>query len=195
MLPPQEIALKEKRRWQRYVGDSLLAFGSICFLTSAIFLFHLSFKVPDSLLLYLLVILALASTRGSYAALLAAFAAFFSFDFFFVSPLYSLAVTKFADFLALIVFLVTAILTGQLTAALRRYVEQVRRKERETRILYDLVRATNREEDMERQLQIFVQAVEEVFSFWGVRECLLLLPDAEGKPPRVISAAHSEKQV
>jgi hypothetical protein len=94
MLLPQETTLKEKRRWQRYVNDSLLAFGSICLLTSAIFLFHLSFKIPDSLLLYLLIILALASTRGSYAALLAAFAAFFSFDFFFVPPLYSLVVTK-----------------------------------------------------------------------------------------------------
>jgi two-component system, OmpR family, sensor histidine kinase KdpD len=190
----RETPLKKKRQWKRYVNDSLLALGSIFLLTGIIFLFHLSLKIPDSLLLYLLVILALAGLRGSYAALLAAFIAFFSFDFFFVPPFYSLIITKFEDFFALIVFLVTAIMTGQLTSALRYRIAQLSRKERETRILYDLVRATNREENMERQLQIFVRAVEEIFSSWGVLDCMLLLPDTVGKPALKISALQAGEQ-
>ncbi len=169
-----------RARWGRYIADTCLALLSIFGLTLVIFLLHLTMRLPDSLLLYLLAILALASTRGSYAALLAALLAFFSFDFFFVPPLYSLVIAKLADFLALIVFLVTAITTGQLTSALRKYAEQARRREREARILYRLVHETDRAGDVRQQLRVFMNALVEVFAAWQVHDGLLLLPDAEG---------------
>jgi two-component system, OmpR family, sensor histidine kinase KdpD len=193
LLPLMTISFTKKLKWKRYASDSLLALGSIFLLTNIIFFFQLPEKIPDSLSLYLLVVLALASTRGPYAALLGAFGAFFSFDFLFVPPLYSLITTKFSDFLTLIVFLATAIITSQLTATLRQYVTQARRREQETRILYDLLLATNREENMERQFQIFVQAVVEVFSPWGIRNCTLLLPDASDRLILRISASQEIK--
>ena len=102
---------KEESHWRWYILDGLLALGSIFLLTGVIWLFQLYQKIPDSFLLYLLAILSLASLRGLSAALLASFVAFFSFDFFFVPPLYTLSVTKFEDVLTLVVFLVTAIIT------------------------------------------------------------------------------------
>lgn len=78
------------------------------------------------------------------------------------------------------VFLVVAIITGQLAAALRKRAEDANRSERETRILYELVRITNSEEEVEQQLQTIAQTVVSVFSSWGVRECTLLLPDEHG---------------
>jgi len=42
------------------------------------------------------------------------------------------------------------------------------------------VRATNCEEDMEHQLQIFARSLVEVFSPLGIHDCMLLLPNAEG---------------
>lgn len=126
----------------------------------------------------MLVILALASLRGLYAALLASCIAFFSFDFLFVPPLYSFITMKFADILALIVFLAISVITGQLTSALRQRAEDANRRERETRILYNLVRATNREHDLEHQLYIFAHALVAVFAPWGIRDCILLFPDA-----------------
>lgn len=174
------LAPQERLHWKRYVSDSFLALGSISLITGIIFLFHLYPSIQDSLLIYLLVILALASTRGLYSALLASFIAFFSFDFLFVPPVYSLIVTKFEDVLALIVFLVTSITTGQLTSVMRQRTEDAHRRERETHILYDLVRNTNREVDMEHQLSIFTRVLVEVFSSWGICSCALLLPDTEG---------------
>src|SRR6266700_6450797 len=171
---------KEESHWRWYILDGLLALGSIFLLTGVIWLFQLYQKIPDSFLLYLLAILSLASLRGLSAALLASFVAFFSFDFFFVPPLYTLSVTKFEDVLTLVVFLVTAIITSQFASTLRQRAEDANRREHETHILYDLVRATNREEDLELQLSIFVRAVVEVFFPWGIRDCLLLLPDAQG---------------
>ncbi len=186
---------KEESHWRWYILDGLLALGSIFLLTGVIWLFQLYQKIPDSFLLYLLAILSLASLRGLSAALLASFVAFFSFDFFFVPPLYTLSVTKFEDVLTLVVFLVTAIITSQFASTLRQRAEDANRREHETHILYDLVRATNREEDLELQLSIFARAVVEVFSPWGIRDCLLLLPDERGVLTPHISACQPIERV
>jgi two-component system sensor histidine kinase KdpD len=177
-LPPLKV--KKETRWYRFVGDSFLVLGSMLLLAEIISVFHLNQRIPDSFLIYLLLILAFASIRGLYAALLASFAAFFFYDLLFVPPAYSLFVSKFEDILALVVFLVTAIMTAQLASDLRRRAEEANRRERETHILYDLVRVTNREEGLLHQLHVFTRAVVDVFSPWGIRDCTLLLPDAMG---------------
>ncbi len=177
--PRPVLALKA--RWKRYVGDSLLSLGSILLLTAILFLFHVYPSIPDSFLVYLLAILALAGMRGLYAALLASFVAFFSFDFLFVPPIYSLLASKFEDVFTLIVFLAIAIVTSHLASALRQRAQDAGRRERETRILYDLLRATNREADMQHQLSIIAHEMVEVFFSWGMRECLFLLPDEQGQ--------------
>src|SRR5260370_16280448 len=107
--------------------------------------------------------------------------AFLAFDFFLVPPLYVFTINRIEEWIALFVFLVTAILTSQLAVTLRQRAEQASRREREARILYELVRATNSEEEVERLLSIIAQAVVDVFSSWGVLDCALLLPDERGK--------------
>ncbi len=166
--------------WQRCFFDSCLALASTFSLTGFIFFFHLYPQIPDISLAYLLVILTLASGRGLYPALLASIVAFLSFDFFFVPPVYSLLINKFDDILTLIVFLVIAIITSRLASALRLRAEQARQRERETRILYELVRATNHEENVSLALSIFAQAVVKEFSPWGIQDCTLFLPDTHG---------------
>src|SRR5207237_2976043 len=79
----------------------------------------------------------LASTRGLYAAILTSLLAFLCFDFFFFPPPYTFLVLKVEDLLTLVVFLTTAIITGQLASALRQRAEQASSRERELRILYE----------------------------------------------------------
>jgi two-component system sensor histidine kinase KdpD len=175
-----KLALRDRVSWQQWAVDSFLALGSISLITGMIFLLHAYSHITDSFLIYLLAILALASTRGLYASLLASFLAFFSFDLLFVPPLYSLVAAKFEDVLVLILFLGTAIITSKIASTLRERAESAARREREAHILYELVRLTNREGDMKYQLHIFTRSVVEVFSSWGIRDCVLLLPDKEG---------------
>src|SRR4051794_23854189 len=85
-LPSLEI--QAKPRWQRYLIDSILATVGALFITALIYTFHLYPGIPNISLTYLLVVLALASTRGLYAAVFSALVAFFSFDYFMVPPLY-----------------------------------------------------------------------------------------------------------
>jgi signal transduction histidine kinase len=132
-IPSPEV--KKVSNWRRYTIDSLLAIAGVALLTGVIITAHLYQHIPSVSLTYLLVIIALASTRGRYAAILAALLASFCFDFFIAPPLYTFGFTSLADLLDPLVFLVAAILTGSLTATLRRRAEQARSREREARLL------------------------------------------------------------
>lgn len=167
--------------WRRYVPDTILATVGALLVTGIIYAFQLYPRIPNISLLYLLLVLGLASARGRYAAVLTSIVAFFSFDFFLVPPLYTFTINKFDEWLALVIFLVTAIITGQLASALRLRAEQASQRESETRALYDLVSATTSEEELERQLSIVAHAIVNVFSSGGVCDCAILLPNAEKK--------------
>lgn len=177
---PFPCALQKRRFCKPLVVETLLVLGSVLLLTLLMLFFHLSAQTSDYLLLYLLVIFVYACICGLYAALLASFVAFFAFDYFFVSPIFSLAAAKFEDLLSLLVFLIVAIITGRLASALRVYALQARRREYESRTLYECVRATNRGSDLEQQLTTFVRAVVNVFASRGIRDGMFLLADASG---------------
>lgn len=166
--------------WQRYLIDSLMAVGGALIVTGIIYAFHLYPAIPNISMLYLLVILALASMQGRFAALVAAVVAALSFDFFLVPPLYSFTIFRWEEWIALAVFLVTALLTSQLAAVAWRSVEQARGREREARILYEAGRVVNSTDRLDEQLDRIALSLVRVFSPWGVRACALLLPDANG---------------
>lgn len=189
------VFLRTKLRQKQYGIDSVLAVVSALFITGFISLLHLYPRIPDISLVYLLAILTLASTRGLFAAVLASVVAFLSFDFFMIPPLYAFTVDKFEEWLALFVFLVTSIITSQLAAALRRRAEQAKTQEHETRILYELMQATNREENLDQQLDIIAGTALKVFAPWGMRNCSILLPDAGGKLHVQGSARAAGKEV
>ena len=191
-LPSLEA--REGPRWRRYLIDSILAIVGTLIITAIIYTLHLYPTIPDISLAYLLIVLALASTRGLYAAVLSALVAFSSFDYFLVPPLYTFTIGRFEEWLALFVFLATAIITGQLASAMRLRAEQASRQARETRILYELVRATNSEEDLEQQLSIVAHAIVDVFSSWGVRDCAILLPGVGGKLTLQASALQVDEE-
>jgi K+-sensing histidine kinase KdpD len=175
---PQLPAPKEKH-WKRYLIDCLLALAGVAFVTLIIYAYHLYPTIPNISLVYLLLILLLASTRGRFAAIVAAVFAVLAFDFFLVPPLYTLVISRWEEWIALFVFLVTALITSQLTIQTRQSVEQARLREREARILYEAGRVINITDNLDEQLDSIVLAFVRVFSAWGVSECALLLPDKD----------------
>jgi len=192
-LPPLEV--RQEPRWQRYLIDSVLAaVGTFC-ITLIIAYFKLYPRLPNITLVYVLIVLALASTRGLYPAVFSSVVAFLSFDYFVVPPLYTFTVDSIQEWLALFVFLTTAIITGELAAIMRQRAQQARRREQETHILYDLVRMTNSEVNLERQLDILARAIVDVFGSWGVRECTVLLPNPAGRPLLQASTLPEKEQL
>src|ERR1700693_2386934 len=175
-----QLPVRTKKNWRQYLIDSVMAVGGALILTGIIYAFHLYPTIPNISIVYLLVILVLASTRGRYAAILAAVVAFLSFDFFLVPPLYTFVISRWEEWIALFVFLATALITSQLTTQTRQSVEQARLREREARILYEAGRVINITASLDEQLDSIALAFVRVFSPWGVRECALLLPDKGG---------------
>jgi two-component system sensor histidine kinase KdpD len=181
--------------WPRYLFDSGLSAGGALLVTGIIYAFGLYPRIPNISIVYLLVVLALASTRGRYASILASVVAFLSFDYFLVPPFYVFTINRVEEWIALFVFLVTALLTSQLAVALRERALEASRRERETHILYDLVRVTNRETEPERQLHTIAQAVVDVLSSWGVHDCAILQPDTTGALQVEASAYQPAEQI
>lgn len=185
------LDIRKQPRWRQYLIDSALAVIGTLAITGIVYVLQLYPRIPNISLIYLLIVLALASTRGLYAAVLSAIVAFLSFDYFLIPPYYTFNIARFEEWLALIVFLATAIITGELAALMRQRAEQAHRRERETRILYDLVRATNSEEHLERQLDILARTIVEVFGSWGIIDCRILLPDVDAGGKLVLQASTS----
>ena len=175
-----QLPVPEETHWQRYLLDSLMAVSGVAIVTGIIYAYHLYPTIPNISIVYLLPILLLATTRGRYAAIVAAVVAFLAFDFFLVPPLYTFVISRWEEWIALFVFLVTALITSQLTTQARQSVEQARLREREARILYEAGRVINITDNLDEQLDSIALAFVRVFSAWGVRECALLLPDKDG---------------
>jgi two-component system sensor histidine kinase KdpD len=91
-------------------------------------------------MLYLLAVLATAVAYGRGPAIFASVSAFCIFDFFFVQPHHQFTVSDPAEWVSLLFFLLTAIVTGQLAADQRQRAREARQREREAVVLYDVVR-------------------------------------------------------
>src|SRR5439155_17516077 len=106
----ERVPLQQARAapgWRRSASDSLLAIAGVALVTGVIAAAHLYPRFPSSVLTYLLVIVALASTRGHYAAILAALLASFAFDFFLDPPPYMFSFIDQEDLLDPVIFLAT----------------------------------------------------------------------------------------
>jgi two-component system sensor histidine kinase KdpD len=109
-------------------------------------------RIANVSLLYLIVVLVAASAYGRGPAIFASVGAFLLFDWFFVAPRFALGVAEPDGLLSLLVFLSTAIITGQLAAAQRRRAREAAQREQEMAVLYDVVRLLV-EPDLTRALQ------------------------------------------
>ncbi len=173
-----------KPPWGRYAGDSALSVGGVFLITSVIAVAHLYPRIPTIAFVYLLLVLTLASTRGLYAAILTSLLAFLCFDFFFFPPPYTFLVTKAEDLFTLVVFLTTAIITGQLALALRRRAEQASCRERELRILYEQTQELVSLQERQRLARELHDSISQVLYCIGVgahtaREALEMEDDPE----------------
>lgn len=131
------------------IGDSVVASSFrtyflalvACVLTTAVAA-PLSeyFDLANIVMLFLLTVLLVAVRLGRGPAVMAAFLSVGAFDFFFVPPQLSFAVNDVQYLLTFAVMLTVALITGQLTAGLKRQAELASRKERRAHALYEMAR-------------------------------------------------------
>lgn len=111
--------------------------GAVAIVTAVIGAIESRGHIATISMLYLLVVLASAILAGRRAAIAASVASFLAFNWFFVPPLHTFQVGDPAEWFALVLFLATAAITGQLAAQLRDRAREAAARERETVQLYE----------------------------------------------------------
>lgn len=134
------------------------------------------FALADLAMVYLLGVVLAASRSGRGPTLLATLLSVAAFDFFFVPPYYSFAVSDIGYFVTFIVMFVVAFITSRLTLRVREQAEAARLRERRTAAFYHLSRELVREREVERLSDIAVKHISELFS----SQVVILVPDGNG---------------
>jgi two-component system sensor histidine kinase KdpD len=122
----------------RFTLRYLLAFLLVSLTTLILYSLRQGLSSPVIALLYLLPVVLSATMLGRWEAVTAALSAFFGFNYFFIQPLYTFTVHQPQDLLALIVFLIVAIVISQSISQARSGLEAANARERELTHLYDL---------------------------------------------------------
>jgi two-component system sensor histidine kinase KdpD len=137
-------------------------------------------------MLFLLVVVLVAVRLGRRASVVATCVGVACFDFFFVAPRFSLAVSDLQYLITFGVMLAVGLVIGQLTAGLRFQARVAAHRERRSRALYEFAR------ELSGALQT-EQIVETTRDFLGRTfraRALLMVPDAQGRlqPPQPADA-------
>ena len=115
--------------------------GLVCLLTALLATPLLRyFDLANIVMLFLLGVVLVAIRHGGRAAALSAVLNVLAFDFFFVQPRFSFAVSDVQYLLTFAVMLGVGLLTGQLTAGLRFQARIAASRERRARSLFELTR-------------------------------------------------------
>jgi two-component system sensor histidine kinase KdpD len=101
-------------------------------------------SVPNLSLVFILAVLFPAIVFGIWPALFASFLSFLAINFFFIEPLYTFTVAQPHELLALVVFLVVAIISSALAGRVRAQVQLAAQRMRATRRLYEFTRTLSR---------------------------------------------------
>ena len=134
-------------------------------------------SVTDVAMVYLLGVGLVASRYGRGPSVFAALLSIASFDFFFVPPFYTFAVSDVRYLLTFAVMLGIALLISALTLRIRAQAETARERERHTAALY----AMSRELSATRGRSALVLAAERQLGATFDARAQILLPDAAGR--------------
>lgn len=97
-------------------------------------------ELANIVMLFLLAVVGVAVRYGRGPAVLAAFLSVGAFDFFFVPPSFSFAVSDFQYLVTFAVMLVVALVIGQMTAGLTYQARVAQRREDRMRAMYEMSR-------------------------------------------------------
>ena len=123
-------------RWRGYAGA--LPVVALCTLVS--WAMCRGFELSNLSMIYLLGVVVVAMAFGRGPAILAAFLSVAVFDFMFVPPRFTLAVSDTQYVVTFAVMLAVAVVIGTLTARMREQSEASRQRERRTAALFQLSR-------------------------------------------------------
>ena len=159
--------------WARY-GWALAVVAAATAVAWAMFPY---FALSNLIMVYLLGVIVVATRYDRGPALLASVLSVAAFDFFFVPPYFTFAVSDTQYLITFAVMLVVALVISSLAVRIRAQAESAREREQRIRALYAMSRELASTRGTRELLEVAVRHVTEVFR----TRVLVLLPDAAGR--------------
>jgi two-component system sensor histidine kinase KdpD len=173
VLPGAESADRRRFKRLRYLWTALACMAVT--LLSIPLAEH--FDRSNIVAIYILSVVLIAVRFGRGAAAFAAVLSVCAFDFFFVPPRFSFAVSDVQYILTFIIMLAVGLITGQLTAGLRFQARVAAHREERAGSLYEIARDLSGAVQIDQVVRISDESIERTFR----ASAALLLPNAAGQ--------------
>ncbi len=167
-LPP-----KTEIPWRRYT----LAFGTTLVATGIDWVVFPHFELTNLVMVYLLGAAVSGLRFGRGPAIMTSIANVAAFDFFFVPPRFTFAVSDFQYLITFAVMLIVAFSIATLTASVRQQTRIAGHRERRTAALYAMSRELARTRGVDNMTVVAVRHIDDVFS----SQAMVLLPGSDGR--------------
>ncbi len=131
-------------------------------------------SLPNLSVIFLVPVVLCAAWFGLWPAIMAAILGFFACDFFFIDPRYQFTIRDPSEFLALVVFLVVAFVTGMLASRVREYSEFMRTRAETAQSLFEFSRNLSGAANLE---EVLWAAVAQIQKSLDARCVVLLVPN------------------
>jgi two-component system sensor histidine kinase KdpD len=140
------------------------------------------FELANIVMVYLLGVVAVSMRTGRGPSVLASVLSVAAFDFFFVPPRFTFAVSDSQYLVTFAVMLIVALVVSGLTVSIRAQAASARERERRTAVLYEMSRELAGTRGITELLGVALRHLIDVF---GGR-MVILMPDTSGRlEPRV----------
>jgi two-component system, OmpR family, sensor histidine kinase KdpD len=172
-LPDAESSDRRKSKGLRYLWAAVACIG----VTLASFPLAAHFDRSNIVAVFILTVVLVAVRFGRGPAALAAILNVGAFDYFFVPPRFSFAVSDVQYLLTFFIMLAVGLITGQLTAGLRFQARVASHREERAGSLYEIARDLSGAVQVEQVVKISDESIQRTFR----ASAALLLPDASGR--------------
>jgi two-component system sensor histidine kinase KdpD len=173
VAPVGESADRRKTKRLRYVWATLACIG----VTLASIPLAARFDRSNIVAIFILTVVLVAMRFGRGPAALAAVVSVAAFDFFFVPPRFSFAVSDVQYFLTFGIMLAVGLITGQLTAGLRFQARVALHREERAASLYEIARDLSGAVQIDQVVEISDGSIRRTFH----ADAAILLPDEAGR--------------
>jgi two-component system sensor histidine kinase KdpD len=168
-------------------GEYVRAAAIVALCTAVAWLVFPYFELSNLMMIYLLGVVGVAMRSATGPSLLASALSVAAFDFFFVHPYLTLAVTDAQYLVTLVVMFIVALVISGSTIRIRRLADSARQREQRTAALYALSRELASAQDVSHILRAAAGHIGAVFR----SHITVLLPDATERlhPPAAVNRA------
>ena len=127
--------------WRGLAGTLAICLCALAASIVGVFILEERAGVRDASTLFLLAVASVAFLRGSWAAVATALGAFLAYNYLFLPPEFTFAVSDSQHVLTLLILLVVGVAIGRLTGLQRDQAQRSERREREASSLFAVSRA------------------------------------------------------